>query len=115
MIELLVAVAIVGLLAAIAIPQYATYRRSAFDAHAKNDLRNVAAAEEAYFIDYEAYHSCTDADCSDHLPGLGLITSGVQLQITATATGFTGTATHTKGSGMVCEWDRNAGGLTNCG
>ena len=49
LIELLVVVAIVGVLAAIAIPQYSSYKDGAYVAAAQSDLRNLAAAEEAYF------------------------------------------------------------------
>ena len=51
LIELLVVVAIIGILAAIAIPQFAAYRAKGFDARAASDCRNAATAEEAYFVD----------------------------------------------------------------
>ena len=79
LIELLVVVAIIGILAAIAIPQFAAYRQRAFDARAESDLRNVMTAEEAYFVDNETYHDVVTA-----LPGMeGGVSSGVDFTINA--------------------------------
>src|SRR5258706_12569183 len=55
LIELLVAVAIIGILAAIAIPQFAAYRAKGFDARSASDCRNIATAEEAYFVSNSGY------------------------------------------------------------
>src|SRR5262245_65610607 len=49
LIELLVVVAIIGILAAIAIPQFSAYRKRGYEAQIKYDLRNAATAQEAYF------------------------------------------------------------------
>ncbi len=56
LIELLVVVAIIGILAAIAIPQFASYRAKAFDAAAESDVRNFKTAMEAKFADDQAYN-----------------------------------------------------------
>lgn len=49
LIEILVVVAIIGLLVAIAIPQFLNYRRQSVDAQMKSDLRNAAVAVESYY------------------------------------------------------------------
>ena len=114
LIELLVVIAIIGILAAIAIPQFAEYRQRGFDARAKSDLRNVAAAEEAYFADNEAYVDCDQSDCPTLLPGISGLSQGVTLAMTAAATSFTGTATHPNGTGVTCTWNSDNGGLEGC-
>lgn len=111
LIELLVVIAIIGILAAIAIPQFAEYRARGFDARAKSDLRNVATAEEAYFVDNEVYKDCTEATCPGLLPGIAAMSQGLTLSITSTATGFTGTSNHPKGTGYVASWNSSLGGL----
>jgi prepilin-type N-terminal cleavage/methylation domain-containing protein len=55
LIELLIVVVIIGILAAIAIPKFATTKEKAYLAAMKSDLRNLATAQEAYFSDYIAY------------------------------------------------------------
>jgi len=54
LIELLIVVAIIGILAAIAIPQFSAYRLKAFNSSAASDLRNFKTAlESAYSEDQE--------------------------------------------------------------
>ena len=109
LIELLVVVAIIGILAAIAIPQFAAYRARGFHARAASDARNAATAQEAYFVDNNVYASgaCTA------LPGFngsGQITCATQ---STSATSFTVTATY-NGDGYSCVWTSNpAAGTSN--
>ncbi len=51
LIELLIVVAIIGILAAIAIPQFAAYRAKAFNSAAMSDLKNVKTGAEAFMAD----------------------------------------------------------------
>lgn len=112
LIELLVVVAIIGILAAIAIPQFNEYRQRGFDAGARADLRNAATAEEAYFVDNDTYASCANAAaCITALDGLDGTSSSVSLAMTGTATAFTGEASAASGSGVTYSWDSAAGGM----
>jgi type IV pilus assembly protein PilA len=55
LIELLIVVAIIAILAAIAIPQFSTYRVKGYNAAASSDVRNAKTAEEALFADFQGY------------------------------------------------------------
>lgn len=55
LIELLIVVAIIGILAAIAIPQFSAYRQKAYNSAAQSDLKNMKTAMEAYFSDHQKY------------------------------------------------------------
>ena len=55
LIELLIVVAIIGILAAIAIPQFSAYRAKANNTAATSDLRNLKTQLEAYYADNQSY------------------------------------------------------------
>jgi prepilin-type N-terminal cleavage/methylation domain-containing protein len=59
LIELMIVIAIIGILAAIAIPQFAAYRTRGFNATSEADLRNLITAQEAYFADKMTYADTT--------------------------------------------------------
>jgi type II secretion system protein G len=55
LIELLIVVAIIGILAAIAIPQFSAYRQKAYNSAAQSDLKNWKTNMEAYMADNQVY------------------------------------------------------------
>jgi type IV pilus assembly protein PilA len=57
----MIVIAIIGILAAIAIPQFASYRARAFCSRVESDVRNALSAAEAYFSVNETYPT-GDAD-----------------------------------------------------
>jgi type IV pilus assembly protein PilA len=96
LIELLIVVVIIGILAAIAIPKFANTKGKANAAGLKTDLRNLAAAQEAYFFENSGYA----VNASD----LTLRSSpGVVLTIVeATTSGWSARATHPASFPLTC-------------
>lgn len=89
LVELLIVVVIIGILAAIAIPQFASSKGSALDAAAKSDLRNAMTAQEAYFAEADTYAPTAIA--------AGSFTTSTGISISASAAsagGYAVTASH---------------------
>ncbi len=107
LIELLVVVAIIGILAAIAIPQFSAYRAQGFNARSSSDLRNLATAEEAYFAANAVYTSnLANLIGFKQSPGVSITVGGI------TSTSFTAVANHGSGN-KTFNWDSANGGLQN--
>ena len=97
LVELLIVIAIIGVLAAIAIPQFSNYRTKSYNSAAQVDLRNAITVQEAYFSDKKTY-SAAVAD----LVGApyGLFTSqNVDVSIVSSGvSGYTMIAEHSSGN-----------------
>jgi type IV pilus assembly protein PilA len=106
LLELLVVVAIIGLLAAIAIPQFLSYRARGVDSQMKSDLKNAALAMDSYFAENKVYPTSVAAIVS---VGFNQ-TDGVALTIALTTpSSFTITASKPNGTQPSFTFDSVAG------
>ena len=109
LLELIVVVAVIGILAAIAIQQFQLHRARAIDASMRSDLKNAAMAMEGYYGEFLEYPSSPAAIL---LAGYRN-TSGVTLTINLTSPStFTLTAARPSGSQVSFTYD-NTTGLIN--
>jgi len=88
LVELMIVVAIIGILAAIAIPQFAAYRIRGFNASGQSDVRNLATSEAAFFSDWQVFGNSANAAGAGG--GVGTVLTGpgsANTLITATGGG----------------------------
>jgi type IV pilus assembly protein PilA len=104
LVELLIAIVILGVLAALAIPQFIGQRDKATGATARSDLRNAATIEEAQLADSGAYVSSLSA-----LSAAGFKRSaGLQLGVAVSPSGYCEVAS---ANGTYWWFDSSAGGV----
>jgi len=97
MVELLIVIAIIGILASIVIPAYISYKNKAYNASALSYLQYVSKAEENYWLNAQSYIAAPAGDGptnSGTLPnasvpsGVGYVISVFPAQGTDAATGY---------------------------
>src|SRR5712692_3689822 len=83
LIELLVVIAILGILAALAIPQFARYRNTAYCAQITSEASHAFTAMEAYYAGHLAYGSLSDTNFTPTTDITIVITSTTPLVVQA--------------------------------
>jgi type IV pilus assembly protein PilA len=99
LIELLIVVVIIGILAAIGIPTYASTKEKAFVTTMKSDLHNLVTAEEGFLADSGTYYGGAVPSASfPYRPS-----SGATVTIaSATVGGWQATAAYPTGTAKTC-------------
>lgn len=109
LVELLTVMGIIGILAAIAVPQFSSRQGKAYDARVKADARNIATAQEAYFTDNLTYFS----GACDTMPGAKL-SQGVACAATGDGTTFSIQTSHPRAS-VHCTYSSSTAPNLICG
>ena len=95
LIELLIIIAIIGILAAIAIPQFNSYRARGYNSGVMSDMRNISTAQEAYHMDHETYAGSVEIlQATSNVK----LTNGVTISISKSDDAFTLVGYHPSGN-----------------
>ena len=105
----MVVIAIIGILAAIAIPQFAAYRQGAYISALETDAHSFAIAQYAYYADNDIFCN-TSATLMQNTYGAAKSDKTTVDIVSASAVSFTMTFTDTL-HGLVVTYNSTLGGI----
>jgi type IV pilus assembly protein PilA len=112
LIELLVVILIIGILAAIALPNFLGQRTKAQDSSAKSDARNVVSQLESCYTDNNTYTGTGNGNsCLGSATGLNLGSADGQVEVTAAADNSYTVVAHSKSKNSFTI-DKSSAGVT---
>ena len=112
LVEILVVVAIMGILAAIAMTSFNNSKERAYCASVKADLSSLAQHQESYYSDHQAYSAVvSNPDGSTNLPGFKWSPGVTMSSSTGNTTAWTASAMHPRCASSPYTWDSSVSGF----
>jgi type IV pilus assembly protein PilA len=111
LIELMIVVAIIGILAAIAIPNFVKFQCRSKQSEAKGNLKALYVAQESYRAEFDTYLASCGGGCNGS-NSIGFTPKGTKIRYTYDSTGgatFTASATGTTDAVTGDIWTINDG------